>query len=344
MNSVIAIYFGNTVIYWSSIIIVLGTLAGFCLAYAIYTSHSGRGSTMFVMFAFAIVFSVLISRLIHFYCHQEQYDSLFSAMTDFSGGSFFMPGVILGVWLAAAVTSTLGFASSPAHILDATVPGLALVFSFIRLSALFTTSCRGKITISTPSLRHLPLASAVTSASGTTEYRFATFFISAILFMLSAFLLISFYYRHHNDRMKAPCRRYGHVARRFIIYYGIIELVMDSTRNDSTFPYFSIVQTLNRFASFVSLTQLFAAISILAVFIWYSKRSVAANGRKAMHWILWVLYTISLAGAGVSEYMVQRHGDMYAVFYTTMSVSALLMALTVILMYKSCRVKNDGDN
>ena len=336
MNT-IAVYIGDLVIYWSSVVIVLGILAGFCLAYSLYTAHSGRGSTMLVMFAFALVLSVLLCRFLHFYSHQEQYDGLFSAMTNFSGGSFFLPGAVIGTILAAKIAGALGFTGSALQVLDATAPGLALSFALIRLSALFTTACRGKITITAASLQHLPLASAVTMASGAVEYRFATFFVTFILLLIAMLILLIFYLRHHGDRMKRTCPPEGHVFRMFILLYGIIELVMDSTRNDSTFPYFSIIQTLNRFASFVSLTQLFAAISIIIVFVWYSKRSVRSTGIGAIHIVLWSLFTVSLAGVGISEYMVQRHGDMYRIFYGTMSAAALLMAASVFIMYVTCR-------
>ncbi|MDO5444709.1 MAG: prolipoprotein diacylglyceryl transferase [Eubacteriales bacterium] len=333
----IAFYTGDLVVYWSSVVIVLGILAGFCLAYSLYTAHSGRGSTMFVAFAFSLVFSVLISRFLHFYSHQEQYDGLFRALTDYSGGSYFLPGVVLGVLLGAGAARSLGFADSVSGILDAMAPGMALTFAMIRLSAFFTTACRGKISVTTHSLQHLPLASAVVTASGKTEYRFATYFITFLLLLVAMFILLVFYFRHHRDRMKPRCSREGHVFRLFIVLYGIIELVMDSTRNDSTFPYFSIFKTLNRFGSFVSLTQLFAAISILIVFIWYSKRAVAADGRRAGHWILWILFVAALTGVGVSEYLVQRHGDMYMLYYSTMSASALILGIVVVIMYVLCR-------
>lgn len=339
MNNAVALYIDGTVIYWNSVIIVLGALAGFCLAYSLYTAYSGRGSAMFVFFAFSLALGIFFSRTIHFYTHQEQYDGLFAALTDYRGGSFFFPGVIIGVMLAAAITRILSFTDSSRRLLDAAAPGLALAYALIRLSFIFTSSCRGKISITQRSLQHLPLASAVTMPSGAVEYRLATFFLTFILMLLLAIFLVFFYIRHHGDRFRKPCPREGHVFRMYIIFYGVTELIMDSTRNDSTFPYFAVFQTLNRFASFVSLTQIFCAVAVLIVFIKYYRESVRANGKSARHIVLWVLYILSLAGAGVSEYMVQRHGDMYVTFYSTMGVSAVLMALSAVLMYRTCRIE-----
>ena len=336
MNS-IAICVGNTEIYWSSIIIVLGIAAGFCLSYAIFTAHRGKGSTMFAFLFFSLISGIFISRFVHFYTHQEQYDGFLKAMTDYSGGSYFLPGVLGGLWIAAKLMKIFDYTDSESDLLDAAAPGMALTFAFIRLSALFTGACRGKIAITNKNLQHLPFASAV--SSGSTEYRFASFFFMAILLALSSVLILVFYYRHHRDEMIPGCPETGHTAKLFLLLYAIIELVLDSTRNDSTFPYFAIVKGLNKYASFISLTQLFAAVSILYIFIFYCKRSVSYEGGKPKHWICSVVYALSLVGVGVSEYMVQRHGDLYKIYYSTMTVSAVFMLLSVISVYLLCRMR-----
>ena len=332
MNSSLAIYIGTTGIYWSSIVIVLGAIAAFCLAFSIYSAHFNSSSAVFVCFALTVVLGIIISRGIHFYCHQEQYDGFFAALTNFSGGSFFLPGVILAAMLAALFTKLLGIPAQPYDLLDAFAPALALFFAVVRLSAVFTTACRSKISITDRSLQHLPVGSAVTTASGAVEYRFATFFVTFILMLIAALVLLRFYYKNHTARFKHGVPESGHVFRMFIVLAGMIEIVMDSTRNDSTFPYFSIIQTLNRFASFISLTQLFYAIAILIIFIWYIKQARRTEAPVVKIVFLIVLYVISLAGVGVSEYLVQRHGDMYKLYYSTMSVCAVLMALSVILL------------
>ena len=92
MNPSIAAYYGTTAIYWSAVIIVLGVAAGFLLSYSIYTAHSGRGTAMLVLLPFTLLFGVLLSRAVHFYCNQEQYGGLWQAMTEYSSGSFWLPG------------------------------------------------------------------------------------------------------------------------------------------------------------------------------------------------------------------------------------------------------------
>ena len=61
-----------------------------------------------------------------------------------------MLGALLGVWLAALIVKKLGFERSIARLLDAFAPGAALAVAFIRLSALFNSSCRSKIAVTTP--------------------------------------------------------------------------------------------------------------------------------------------------------------------------------------------------
>ena len=97
----IAIYSGSLVIYWSAIVITLGIAAGFLLSYGVHVSHGGTGAAMWVFLPFATVFSVLLSRLIHWYCHMEQYGGFFSALLDYSMGGYCLPGVLFGVILAA---------------------------------------------------------------------------------------------------------------------------------------------------------------------------------------------------------------------------------------------------
>ena len=50
----IAVCVGDTFIYWSSVIIFLGIAACFALTYALYTSHGGRGSALWLLLPLAI--------------------------------------------------------------------------------------------------------------------------------------------------------------------------------------------------------------------------------------------------------------------------------------------------
>lgn len=320
----IAICIGSTLIYWSSIIICLGIAACFALSYALYTSHGGRPSAMWLLLPLALIFSVIFARFIHWYCHTEQYAGFWRAMTDYSQGDYFLHGAIIGTVLAALLVKLLGFTKNLARLFDCLAPGAALCIAFIRLSALFNSSCRSKILVNNPLFQRLPLGSGVPTAGGGLEYRFATFFIEFLVMLVIFVMLLKFFFKRRRYPMKNDYPRDGNVGLMFLLFYNAMELVLDSTRYDSSFL------PIN---GFISLTQILCALTILGILIFYSLRSVKANGRQAYHWIMWVGFFLTVAGTGVMEYLVQRHGNWYLFCYGSMSVIVFLMAFIVYRMY-----------
>ena len=326
MNPV-AIAAGGGVLYWSSLVLTLGVAAWFALSLALYRSDGGELAALWVFFPIALWLSVLLSRFLHWYCHAEQYSGFFSAMTDYSSGGFCLPGVLLGVLLAALLVRALGFADSSARLLDALAPGAALGIGLIRLSALFGNADRGKLLITDPRLQYLPLAAPVTTGTGAVEYRFAAFFWEFLLLMLLGLLMTRFFLKRRRAPMKEG-KAEGSVALLFLLFYSAIELVLDSTRYDSSFL---------RSNGFVSLTQIVSAAAILAVLLYYSRRSIRANGLRPVHFLLWLLWLLSLAATGCLEYLIQRHGNWYLLCYSLMGLSAALMALSGYWMYRTLR-------
>ena len=138
----IAIYSGSLVIYWSAMVIALGIAAGFFLSLSLHLSDGGRASAMWVFLPIATVLSVFFSRLMHWYCHLEQYGGFVAAMTDYSVGAFCLAGVLLGVSLGAWIVKLMGLCETRGELLDAVAPGLSLTIALVRLSALFNSSCR----------------------------------------------------------------------------------------------------------------------------------------------------------------------------------------------------------
>ena len=180
--------------------------------------------------------------------------------------------------------------------------------------------------VNTPLLQHLPLASGIPTANGGTEYRFATFFIQFLVMLVLFWILMRFFFRRRRYPMKNDYPRDGHVALMFLVYYDAVEIVLDSTRYDSSYLPFN---------GFISLTQILCAVIILVIFIVYSVRSVKANGRHGYHWVMWVGFFLTVAGTGVFEYLVQRFGNMYLICYSAMSVILFLMAFIVNRMYRT---------
>ncbi len=321
----IAVYSGSTVLYWSAIVISVGLLAALFLSLSLQAANRGRLVAMLFFFPLALIFSVPLCRALHWYCHAEQYGSLVKAVTDYSSGSYVLSAALLGGWLAAWFGAKLDDGDS-AKLLDAAAPGAALTVAFVRLSSLFNTACRSKIAISSRALQHLPLASGVTNSAGAVEYRFATFFIHFLLMLLLCGWLLCFFYRRRAVPLKAG-RPEGDTIRMFLLFYSASELVLDSTRYDSSFLPFN---------GFISIVQIIAAVSILVLLIHYSRLSIRANGRRFWHWLLWLGWLLALAGVGITEYLVQRHGDWYLSCYGGMALCCLLLALIVYGLYRSC--------
>lgn len=332
----IAVYSGDIVIYWSSIIITLGVAACFALSFALYSSHGGSPAAMWAMLPLCVLLSVLLSRVIHWYCHIEQYSGLANALSDFSVGSFCLWGVIFGVLLSALIVRRLGLCDSLPRLLDSVAVGMPLCVAFIRLSALFDTTCRSKIIITSPLFQRLPFAAELTSASGVSEYRFATFFVEFLIMFVITLRMLSFYYKRRAVPLRDGQNSGGHAARLFLVFFSAVELVLDSTRYDASFFHFTLLKKLNPYAGFISLTQLIAAIAMLCVLIHYSRASLRLNRLRWYHWVMWGLYLAALVGVGVSEYFVQRHGDWFLGCYGAMSACCLIMTGVVYRMYLGC--------
>ena len=332
MNA-IALYSGSTVLYWSALVIALGAAAWLLLSRALYVTDGGEGYVLWIWFPIAALLSVLFARFLHWYCHTEQYPGFFAAMTRYSSGGYCLPGLLLGAWLAAVLMKRFRFVASSARLLDALAPGAALSIALIRLSALFTNSCRGKLVITKPLFQRLPFGSGLRTVSGVTEYRFATFFVEFLLLLILTALLVRFFLCRRRRPMKFGPRE-GHVARMFLLGFSAIEAVLDSTRYDSSFL---------RSNGFVSLSQIVSGFCLLALLVYYSRRSVRANGRRVYHGLLWLGWLLGLAATGYLEYLVQRHGDWYLFCYSMMTLSVALMALSVYAMYRTlCRPPRRG--
>jgi len=322
----IAICMGDTLIYWSGIIIALGVMVCFAATFTLYSPLRKQKRAMWLYLPLAAVLSVLLSRFIHWYCHAEQYAGLMGALTDYTAGGYCLPGVMFGVILAVLALKLVGFERDPGLLLDCTGPGAALMVALIRLSALFNSACRGKITFADPTFQRLPFASPVETVSGELEYHLATFFIEFILMLIIFVLSLKFFLRNRTAPMVDKKSSSGNSARYFAVLFCAAELLTDSTRNDSSYMHFN---------GFVSLVQMVSAITIAAILVYYSVRSVRYYGVRGRHWAIWIGYFLSLAGVGIMEYLVQRHGDWSLICYSVMTVSCIVMSAMVHAMYRT---------
>ncbi len=343
MNSSVAFCFGSTVIYWNGIIIACGVLAGFLLSYALYTAHSGRGEKIWTLMALSMFFGIILSRVIHFWFNREQYQGFADAFTNYAHGSFWLPGAVAGVFLAAFLVKRLKVADSAWELLDACAPGMAFQIAAIRFSALFSNFCRGKYPVESFRFQRYPFAAPMTDAAGNTTYHLATFFIMAILMLLAMIALLVFYFTHHADHMKPPCSRYGNVARLFLVIYCCFELVLDSTRSDATYLSVHLLQGLNNYLTYISLTQTAAAVCLILLMRYYMRCSVKANRKQKYHYALWGGFAAGLTGTGLSEYLVQRYTGSFPLLIAVQSIFVLASAACICLAAASCRAGENAD-
>ena len=310
----IAFILGSRYLYWSSLILTLATAAAVCLFLAFYIGKSGRVAAGFAVVPLAMVLSLFFARVVHWYCYDERYTGLMSALTDFTSGGFALVGVFVGCIAAAVLTRILFLHRNLPQMLDCMSLAGAAGIAAGRLASFFNSSDRGQMV---ESIRTMPWVYPVTnSVSGAMEYRLATFLLQAMAAAVIFLILTAFWLR------KKP-KKDGDTTLLFLLFYGASQIILDSTRYDSI--YF-------RSNGFVSIVQVCSLVLLVLVTVIFSVRLVRNRGFRGWYAALWLTYVAALGIAGYMEYHIQRHGN-DALFGYSVLGSALLIAvaLTVII-------------
>ena len=327
---------GGWTFYASALVITLGYLICVLLTLSLYREQHRSAAAVLWLSVFGFLFGTLFARFLHWYFNGETYASLLGALTDYSVGSFCLPGALLGIWLAAWLAKKLRLTATVGELLDAAAPGVALLIAFIRLSALFNTTCRSRILVTAKWLQFLPFASATVDAAGNKTYRVASFAIEFILMLAVAALTLRFFHGKGRRRMKKGAPRTGHTACYFTLLYAVVAVVMDSTRYDSPLMHFRILSSLNQYSAFISLAQVFAGFTILGVLIRYSAASIRCNGWRWYQPLSWPAFVLGLFVAiKFGEYNVQRYAT-YLKCYAIMTLSCAALAAMTMAIYRSC--------
>ena len=320
----------------SALLITAGILACFLMSLLLYGKRNHCVYPVVIFAPIAFLFAVLFARLTHWYFNSESYASFASAFLEFDVGSFTIPGMLLGVWLGALLTEKLGACEDRWAILDAAAPGLLFLLACIRFSAWFNSSCRGRINVDIGIFKILPFAIASTDNAGNVTYKFATFFMEGVLLLVLFVVACVFWKNHIRDKMYAPCSRSGNVARMALIVYGALEVIMDSTRFDSPLMRFKFISYLNQYSAFISFAQVFSAITMLLVLIYYSARGIKARGFRWYYPLIWAGFLGGVFMVGfLGEYKVQRYAA-YLQCYSFMLVGLILMVVMIYLAYRRC--------
>ena len=246
--------------------------------------------------------------------------------------------------VVARVAKKLNLVQRSGRLLDAAAPGLSLSLAFVRLSELFNNSGRSRITVQKPLFQRLPFAVPVTDSSGAVSWSLAAFFLSFLALLIITVVLVRLYLRYRRFPLVDGSNPNGNVFRLFLLLWGATEVIVDSVRNDSCLMHFTFLKQLNPYASFVSLGQVFAGVTILCVLIRFTVVRVRGRGWSWGLVLGWLLFLASLFGAGfLGEYRVQRTAN-YALCYAIMAASLILLTAVILLVYRSCIDKNPPED
>lgn len=320
----IAFISGGTFIYWSSIILTLAALAAIALFAAMYIGKGGDVIGLCITVPLAMIGSVALSRLLHWYCRSDAYESLEAAMTDYSRGGYALMGVFIACIAAAALLRLIRMVKNLPMMYDCMAIGGGVGIAVGRLASLFNASDRG---MALPDSIGLPFAYPVTNAvSGVVENRLATFMIQAGLTGTVVVLLVIGMLGSRILRKKIP---HGDVALIFLLWYGASQVICDSTRYDSLYL---------RSNGFISVVQILGLVALVFPILVFSVRMVKSMGIKVFHFGLWAAILGMMGLAGYMEYYVQRHGNEAAFAYSLMGAGlAGIVLVTLVIRFLGLR-------
>lgn len=319
----IAFIFGNTFVYWNSLVLTLAAGVAICLFLAFYLPR-GEGSAAAVAVPMAMVLSVFLGRLAHWYFRPDSYTSFVKAMTDYTSGGYALMGCFAACGATAGILRLLHLEPRPLRLLDAMSLGGCGGIALGRLSCFFSAADRGQLL---GGLQTLPFAYPVNNVvTGAPEYRLATFVIQAMAAALIFAALAAFFFLANR-------RRQGDVTLIFLLLYSLSQAVLDSTRYDSLYM---------RSNGFVSVVQLLSALAMVAVSVVLALRMAKRRGLRWWYIPMWLAMLAMLGGAGYMEYYVQRHGDLALFSYTVMTVCLGGFTVCSLLSYAAAAVAEPG--
>ena len=314
----IAFISGGTFIYWSSIILTLAAVTAITIFAAMYLFKGGSSVALAVMIPLAMVASIMLSRLIHWYCRTDAYESIQTAMTDYTRGSYALMGVFIACIAVAALLRLIRAVRNLPQVYDCMAIAGGIGICVGRMASFFNSSDRGMIL---PETVGLPFAYPVVNAvSGVVENRLATFMIQAMVTAVIVGLLILYMLIKKIAKKEV---KDGDVALMFLLAYGASQIVCDSTRYDSLFL---------RSNGFISVVQILGLVALVVPLIVFAVRMVKNSGLKGYHFVIWLAIAGMMGVAGYMEYYVQRHGNEAAFAYTTMSAALIVIVILTLLM------------
>lgn len=309
----IAFIYDDVFIYWSTIILTIAAVTAIIIYAAVYIMKGGSTFSLSLSVLLSLSLGIILARLMHWYCQADGYQSFSAAMTDYSQGGFGLMGVFFGCLLSVGILRLLGVCKDWPVMLDAMSIGGGLGIAIGRLASLFNASDRGTVV---PDAWGMPFASPVVNVvSGLQENRLATFMIQSMLVGSIVAGLAIYMVLTGLRKRKIPD---GDVCLMFLLMYGAVQIVCDSTRYDSMFL---------RSNRFVSLVQILGLVALLIPLVFFSVRMVKRSGFKPIYLAIWGGMLAMMGLAGYMEYYVQRNGDQAVLAYSVMSAALIVIVV-----------------
>lgn len=297
----IAFINGEEFIYWTPVILMLGVLAAVIMFVALHMGHTAKITGAFVTVPVAMALAMILGRLVYWYCLPDSYDTLESALTDYSADGYALLGIFAGCALAACAVRLVGIVKDLPGTLDCMAISGALGMAVGRLNHFFNPFDRGMIV---ETIQTLPLVYPVeNAANGEPEYRLATFALQAMVAAVLFVVLLIFF-------LAGGRKHGGDTCLLFCLGHGATQIVLDSTRYDSLFL---------RSNGFVSMVQIAGAVLVVLAVVLFSVRMVRTRGWKWWYLALWIPIVGLLTAAGIMEYYVQRISTRADIFYHIMT-------------------------
>lgn len=303
-------------IYWSPIIITIAAVAAICFYAAAYVVKEGNIFALSASVLLSVLFSIPLSRLVHWYCKPGAYPSFLAAMTDYSSGGFALLGVFVGCFLSAALLRVLRISKNLPGMLDCmSLGGLGIAVG--RLASMFNSSDRGMIVSDALTFPFsYPLVNVV---SGAVQNRLATFMVQSMVASVITAAILLYMLVCKFRKKKIPD---GDIFLIFLLCYCASQIVCDSTRYDA------LVLRSNGFISMVQVVSLIGLLIPLGIFMF---RLVKKTGFKAKYLAIWGVIGAAFGLACYMEYIVQNNGNKALMAYSTMSVCMLLVVTLTLL-------------
>ncbi|MCR4946380.1 MAG: prolipoprotein diacylglyceryl transferase [Lachnospiraceae bacterium] len=331
MTENVAFAFGENIIGWEYAVSGCGVMACFFLSLWLYFRRNKKILPMVLFQIVTVIFSLLLCRVIYWYCHMELYTEIFELWTDEDMGHFFMFGIPAAAYFAALCMQMSGVIEDRRDLLDAMSPGLAFAMALFRFAGMFSGACYGKYNISNKIFMRLPFGYSPDGRS----WKIAAFCISFMwLLAVCAILLVMARSKKH--------RAEGAIFRMFLILFSLSEVFIDSLRYDASHFFFpgKLLADLNKGTGFMGLSQLISAfvlIFIMAGCTCRIQKKEKKDNRKKSRIVItaWVLFITGTAVAGVCEYLVQRNSSRFVLLYAAMLAGIIFMGIACNLLYNT---------